>query len=121
MTRSLEAGRRCSWISCSLLKTPAAAIKRVTAERHGPDSHSTATGRHTQHPVPSAASRIQARATAPYGTTEEEAIWGRVTVWLCLFLTCSSEDALFSSESKTKALIKSSRLLALFHLSIWEK
>lgn len=53
MTRSLEAGRRCSGISCSLLKTAAA------------------TGRHTQHP----ASSVQARATAPYSTTEEEAVW----------------------------------------------
>lgn len=71
MTCSLEAGRRCSGISCSLLKTSRSQWSGtvLTAKTRLQDDTSSIQSR-----LP--ASSVQARATAPYGTTEEESLSG---------------------------------------------
>lgn len=121
MTRSLEAGRRCSGISCSLLKTPAAAGKQLTVERDSPESQNTARGRHT-HPVPSDSEFYSGQSHSSLQHHRRRSYLGtHHCLALCVFLTFSSENGLFSSESKTKALIKPRGLLALFYMSIWEK
>lgn len=92
MTRSLQVGRRCSGISCSLLKTPAAAGKQVTMERDSPDSQNTVTGRRTQHPVPSDSEFYSGQSHSSLQHHRRRSYLGtHLCLALCVFLTFSSE------------------------------